>query len=96
MLHREVCENALREYSFLHEESGDSAPNYLSGQLQLLNEVFDKASKADVPTDVSHPCLHVNLLFPEIIRILYMLVLLYNLSRYSLGMKLWLVYRTGA
>jgi hypothetical protein len=55
MCFRDICENALREYNFLHGELSDSAPNYLSEQLQLLNEVFDKASKADVPTDVSCP-----------------------------------------
>ncbi|KAJ4748666.1 U-box domain-containing protein 1 [Rhynchospora pubera] len=49
---KELCENAIREYNFLHEESGDTAPNHLAEQLQLLNEVFEKASEADVSTDV--------------------------------------------
>ncbi|XP_072950858.1 E3 ubiquitin-protein ligase CHIP-like [Typha angustifolia] len=53
---KEACENALQEHHFLdgsHLEEGlEGAANDHSEQLKLLEEVFNRVTQADTPTDV--------------------------------------------
>lgn len=63
---REVCEKALEDYYFTNasEEAGDgSKENDLSHQLEYLHEVFDKAEKADKPSDVSQLLIFFRMMF---------------------------------